>query len=304
VGAGRFLRLRMRPMTLAEAGASDGAVSFASVVEGRAPRGADPGLTVRRIADLLAQGGWPGYLALGPAAAQRALIGYVGEIARVDIRRVDGVRRDPTVVARLLRSLARNVATAVPASVLLVDVNGANPVIKDQETIGAYLDALDRLMIVENLPAWTPSLRSRTRLRASPVRHFVDPSLAVATMRATPDRLLRDLNWMGFLFENLVMRDVRVYAQAIGAQVFHYRDSSGLEADAIVELADGRWAAFEVKLGLRDVETAAANLSRLRDRVDPKTTGACAALVVITGTGYSYQRPDGVAVVSIGSLGV
>lgn len=158
-------------------------------------------------------------------------------------------------------------------------------------------------MITGDLPAWSPSLRSRTRLRASPVRHFVDPSLALAAMRATPERLLPDLNWMGFLFEDLVLRDVRVYAQALGGAVFHDRDSSGLEADVVVKLADGRWAAFEVKLGVRDVETAAGNLLKLRDRIDQAATGPRTALVVVTGTGYGYRRPDGVDVVPIGALG-
>jgi hypothetical protein len=302
VGAGRIVRLRMRPMTLAESGQSSGAVSLAALLSGAPARAVDPGVTVRDIATWVATGGWPGNLGLNVIGAQRLLRGYLDEVARVDIRRVDGVRRNPQVIARLLRSLARNVATPAPIRVLLADVGGADRTVKDEETVASYLGALGRLMITEDLPAWAPSLRSRTRLRASSIRHFVDPSLAVAATRATPDRLLGDLNWLGFLFENLVVRDLRVYAQALDAQVFHYRDETGLEADAIIELPDGRWSAFEVKLGQREIDTAAGHLVKLRERVDSDATGEPTALGVITATGHSYRRDDDVDVISIGTL--
>jgi predicted AAA+ superfamily ATPase len=301
VGAGRIVRLRMRPMTLAETGHSTGTVSLAALLAGEQVRAADTGLTVRDIADRIAVGGWPGHLGLGVAEAQRLLRGYLDEVARVDLRRVDGVRRDPQVVGRLLRALARNAATPASARLLLADVNGPDGTMKE-ETLAAYLDALSRLMITEDLPAWSPRLRSRTRLRAAAMRHLVDPSLAVAAMRATPERLLRDLEWLGFLFENLVVRDLRVYAQALDAQVFHYRDESGLEADAIIELPDGRWAAFEVELGQAEIERAAAQLRKLRDRIDSEAMGTSTALAVVTGTGYSYARDDGVAVIAVGAL--
>jgi predicted AAA+ superfamily ATPase len=301
VGAGRIVRLRMRPMTLAEVGRASDTVSLEALLSGEPIRAGDPGLTIRDLADRIAVGGWPGHLGLGVTQAQRILRGYLEEVARVDLRRVDGVRRDPQVIRRLFRSLARNVATPASVRLLLNDVNGPDGAMKE-ETLAAYLDALARLMITEDLPAWSPSLRSRTRLRAAAVRHLVDPSLAVAAARATPARLLGDLNWLGFLFENLVVRDLRVYAQALDAQVFHYRDESGLEADAILELPDGRWAAFEVKLGHADIETAAAHLRKLRDRIDPVATGAPATLAVITGTGFSYTREDGVGVIAAGAL--
>ena len=242
-----------------------------------------------------------GNLGVPISLTQRRLRGYIAEIARADVQRVDGARRDPQVVMRLLRSLARNVATPTPAARLRADVNGADGNLKE-ETISSYLDALARLMITEDLSAWSPALRSRTRLRAAPVRHFVDPSLAVAAMRASPERLLADPNWFGFLFENLVVRDLRVYAQALEAEVYHYRDESGLEADAIIEMADGRWAAFEVKLGQGEVDSAAEHLKKLRDRVDSRTAAEPLALAVITGAGYGYVRRDGVAVIPIGAL--
>ena len=301
VGAGRFVRLRMRPMTLSESGHSSGAVSLAAVLAGEPVRAADPGLTVRRIADLVSVGGWPGNLEYSVPQAQRLLRGYVTEVARADVQAVDGIRRNPQVVARLLRSLARNVATPASINLLRADVNGADGNLKS-ETIASYLDVLARLMITEDLPAWAPSLRSRTRLRAASVRHFVDPSLAVAALRATPARLLGDVSWLGLLFECLVVRDLRVYAQALDAQVFAYRDETGLEADAVIETADGRWAAFEVKLGLRDVDVAAEHLLRLRSRIDPEEAGEPLALAVITATGYGYVRTDGVAVIPVGAL--
>ncbi len=166
-----------------------------------------------------------------------------------------------------------------------------------------YLAALERLMIIEDQPAWAPHLRSRSRLRSAPKRHFVDPSLAVAALRATPERLLKDLNLLGFLFESLVVRDLRIYAQAADAQVLQYRDNTGLEIDAVVESADGRWAAFEVKLGSGEAEEGAANLRRFAQRIDPRKCGAPSVLAVIVGTGYGYVRPDGVAVIPIGAFG-
>jgi uncharacterized protein len=301
VGAGRFIRLRIRPMTLAESGQSAGTVSLAALLAGDTARAPDPGLTVRRIADLVCVGGWPGGLGMTVAQVQRLLRGYVAEIARADVQRVDGVRRDPQTVGRLLRSLARNVGTPASINRLRADVNGTDGNLKS-ETVSSYLDALARLMITENLPAWAPSLRSRTRLRAAAVRHFVDPSLAVASVRATPERLLGDLRWLGLLFENLVVRDLRVYAQAIDAKVFAYRDEAGLEADAVIEMPDGRWAAFEVKLGLGEVDAAAEHLLRLKGRVDTVATGEPIALAVITATGFGYVRDDGVAVIPIGAL--
>jgi predicted AAA+ superfamily ATPase len=300
-GAGRFGRLRMRPMTLSEAGHSTDAVSFRSLLAGEPIKAGDTGHTIERIAELVTIGGWPDNLGRTVEQAQRLVRGYVDQVARTDVQRVDSVRRDPETVARLLRSLARNVATPASINSLRDDVNGADGIMK-AETVSSYLSALARLMVTEDLPSWRPSIRSRTRLRAAAVRHLVDPSIAVASMRSTPARLLRDLGWLGLLFENLVVRDLRVYAQAVDAQVFAYRDETGLEADAVVETSDGGWAAFEVKLGQREVDSAAEQLLRLRDRVHTDVTGQPIALVVVTATGYGYVRKDCVVVVPIGAL--
>jgi predicted AAA+ superfamily ATPase len=300
-GAGRIARLRLRPMTLFETGASDGTVSLAQLLAGEPARSPDPGLAVADLAEAIARGGWPGFrtLALGPAL--RAVRDYLDEIRRVDVSRVDGTRRDPSRVGQLLRSLARNVATYAAATTLASDTGGADGPLKD-DTVREYLDALGRLMIVEDQPAWAPHVRSRYVLRSASKRHFVDPSLAVAALRATPDDLLRDLNLLGFLFESLVVRDLRVYAQAADARVLQYRDSSGLEVDAIVETADGRWAAFEIKLGPGLVDQGAATLTRFARRIDVSRCGPANALGVIVGTGYGYVRDDGIHVIPIGAL--
>jgi predicted AAA+ superfamily ATPase len=301
-GAGRITRLRMRPMTLLESGTSSGDISLSGLLSKEAARSADNGLTVHDIAREIAIGGWPGLRGLPVDRALRAVRDYLAEVCRVDVSNVDGRRRSSDNARRLVRSLARNVATPVTATTLARDTGGSDGPLKD-DTVRDYFEALARVMIVEDQPAWAPHLRSRYVLRSSPKRHFVDPSLAVAALRATPERLLADLNLLGHLFESLVVRDLRVYAQAADARVLQYRDSSGLEADAIVEAADGRWAVFEVKLGPGQIDDGAATLAKFVRRVDTRRCGPPAAIGVIVGSGYGYVRDDGIAVIPIGALG-
>ncbi len=300
-GAMRFSRLRMRPMSLFETGHSTGDISLAALLEGAPVSATEPGLTIEMLAERIAVGGWPGQLRRPVADALSTLRSYVDEVCRADIARLDGIRRDPEGVSRVLRSLARHVATQASARSIAADVGGADGPM-DHHTVLDYVSALTRLMVVEDLPAWAPALRSRSSLRSAVTRHFVDPSLAVAALDTRPERLLQDVKTLGFLFESLVIRDLRVYAQANDSRVFHFRDATGLEADAIVEARDGRWMAFEVKLGQAAVDGAAANLLRLAQRIDPTVNGAPAALVIVTGWGYGYRRPDGVIVVPIGAL--
>ncbi len=301
-GAARLTRLRMRPMSLFESGHASGAVSLNALLDGEVPRTTDPELTVQDLAERVAVGGWPGHLGRRTDQSLRAVRDYLEEIRRVDIGRVDAIRRDPEKVGRLLRSLARNVSTYASVASLAADAGGADGALKEH-TAHEYIDALERLMIVENQPAWAPHLRSRSILRNAPKRLFVDPSLAAAALRATPDRLLKDLNLFGFLFESMVIRDLRIHAQAADAEVLQYRDNTGLEVDAIVQAADGRWAAFEVKLGHGLLDEAAANLLRFAERVDTRKCGEPSMLAVIVATGYGYIREDGVGVIPIGSLG-
>lgn len=300
-GAGRFSFLRMRPMTLFETGHTNGAVSLAALFDGEAPRADDPGLSVGDLADRITAGGWPAQHGRRVIDASRAARDYLEQIRNVDVSRVAGSRRDPARVGRLLRSLARNSATEVAVSVLATDAGGADGAL-DRHTVAEYLTILERLMILEDQRAWAPHLRSRANLRSSPKRHFVDPSLAVAAFGAGPERLLADLNLLGLLFESLVIRDLRVLAQPLDGQVFHYRDNYGVEVDAIVQLTDGRWAAFEIKLGAGLIDEGAASLTRFREAVDTRKTGEPAVLGVIAGTGYGYRRPDGIAVIPVGAL--
>lgn len=301
-GAGRMGRLLMRPMSLFESSESTADISLGALLDGEAPRSPDPGLKVADVVHLMARGGWPGHLGDSTPEALDAVRDYLGEIQRVDISQLDGVRRDPARVKRLLKSFARHSATYVSNRTLASDSGGADGPMTPH-TVGEYLSALERLMIVEDQPAWAPHLRSRSRVRSAPKRHLVDPSLAVAALRATPERLLKDLNLTGFLFESLAVRDLRIYAQANDAEVLQYRDNTGLEVDAVVEAADGRWAAFEVKLGVGRVDEAAESLLTFKDRVDTRRSGPPAALGVIVATGFGYQRPDGIAVIPIGALG-
>lgn len=301
-GAGRLARLRMRPMSLFEAGCSSGLLSVAALLDGAPPRSPRVELSVRRVAELVSVGGWPGHLGDSPKYAQQANRHYLAEVCRSDIKRVDGIRRDPVKVSRFLQSLARNVATHAAVSTMVKDVGGADNTLREN-TAHEYLMALERLMIVEDQPAWTPHLRSRSKLRGRPKRHFVDPSLAVAALRANPDRLLKDLNLLGLLFESMVIRDLRIYAQAAEAEVLQYRDNTGLEVDAIIQAGDGRWAAFEVKLGAARVDEGAANLLKFVERVDLDRCGKPSALGVIVSDGYGYVREDGIGVLPIGALG-
>ena len=301
-GAGRLTRMRMRPMSLVETGHSTGSTSLSALLSVGPATSKDSGLTIEKIAERIAIGGWPGHQSRTVPEALQAVRGYLDEIRRVDISRVDGIRRDPDRVGRLLVSLARNVATYVSDRALANDTGGSEGPIKD-ETVAEYLTAMERLMLIEDQPAWAPHLRSRSILRAAPKRHFVDPSIAVAAMRATPDRLLAEIGWMGFLFESLVVRDLRIYAQANDAEVRQYRDNTKLEVDAVVTAANGTWAAFEVKLGHNMIDEAAAHLLTFANRVDTSVCGKPATLAVIVGTGYGYVRPDGVAVIPVGSLG-
>lgn len=301
-GAGRFSRIRMRTLSLFESGHSTGAVSLASLMTGDSVRAAAPDLTVHSLVERVVVGGWPALQDRPVKDGMRANRDYLDQIRRFDVSRVDGVRRDPDKVGRLLQSLARNVATEVAVSTLAADVGGEGGPLS-RYTVAGYLDALERLMVLEEQPAWAPHLRSKAILRTSAKRHFADPSLAVAALRAGPERLVNDLNLLGMLFESLAVRDLRVYAQPMDGQVRHYRDNNGLEVDAIVETSSGDWAAFEVKLSPEAVDDAAKALLKFAAVVDTAKCGPPSALAVITGTGFAYQRPDGVYAVPIGALG-
>ena len=301
-GAGRIARLRMRPMSLFETGHSTGEVSLRRLLEGEGPAGTSAGLAVEDLLERIVIGGWPDLLDAGEHEASLWLRDYLRTVAEVDVPGL-GPRRNPGNIERLLTTLGRGVGTPLNLSSVAEDVGGARGRVA-AETLINYLDALDRLMLIEPIPAWRPHLRSRTRLRATAVHHFVDPSLGVAALGVGVDGLRRDLPAAGLHFESLVMRDIRVYAQPLGGSLSSWRDSqTGLEVDAVLELPDGRWMGIEVKLGEAAADAAAASLVRMAAKIDQDRHGKPAALIVVTGGRYTYRRPDGVCVVPITALG-
>jgi uncharacterized protein len=299
-GAGRISRLKMRPMSLYELGTGNGEISLAALLDGQPGEATDPGLDLEDLAAGICRGGWPAFRELELPDALRRVRDYLDEIPR-DTQRL-GQRHRPERVGRLIQSLARNVATPVAARTLAADASRPEDPISD-DAVADYLSSLTRLFVVENQPAWQPHLRSRYRLRRAAKRHFVDPSIAVAALQSEPSALMRDLNFMGLLFESMVIRDLRIYAQAIDGKVEHYQDSSDLEVDAIVQTGSS-WGAFEVKLGgEKRTEEAAATLTRFRERIDTSKSGDPAVLAIIVGSGYGYVRKDGIQIVPVGCLG-
>jgi predicted AAA+ superfamily ATPase len=299
-GTGRISRLLMRPMSLYESLESSGDISLKNLFDSPSEAEGASKLTVEGLALALVRGGWPASVGEPENIALKRAQDYVEAVINIDVSRVDGVEKSPRRVRALMRSLARNVSTMASLATIRKDLSGDGDI--TEKTITSYLGALQRIFVVEDLPAWSPALRSKTVLRASPKRHFTDPSIACAVLRVTPDGLLNDFNTFGFLFESLCLRDLRVYAQAIDGEVSHYRDKSGLEADAVVHLRDGRWGAVEVKMGAREIEAAAENLKALQDKIDSDKMRAPSFLMVLTLTELAYRRRDGVYVVPVGCL--
>jgi predicted AAA+ superfamily ATPase len=301
-GAGRIAIIQMRPMSLMESGHSTGEASLKAVLADDKVTAQDSGLTVPAIIERICIGGWPALLGASVQDAGRWLRDYLNQIVLVDIQELSTRRRDPENIRRLLNSLARNVGTSARVTALAKDVGGAEGAVA-RATVDGYLDSLTRLRLIENSPAWAPHMRSATPLQSSPTRYLIDPSLAVAALNQGPSQLLADLNATGFLFENLVVRDVRIYAQKLGGHVHHWRDQNQNEVDVVVTLPDGAWGAFEVKMNPSDTDKAAASLLGFAEKVDTSKVGPPAALGVITSTGFAYRRPDGVTVLPIGTLG-
>lgn len=302
-GTGRISRLMMRPMSLYESLESNGCVSLKALFDGETEIDSFSSLTIEQIAFAIVRGGWPASIGNTEKIALRHAIDYVEAIINADVSRVDGIEKNPVRVRALMRSLARNISTMATIRTIYNDIAMSD---EDgsisEKTISQYLGALDRIFVTESLPAWNPVLRSKTALRTSPKRQFIDPSIAAAVMRLTPSRLLDDFNYFGFLFESLCDRDLRIYAEAIDGQLFHYRDKSGLEADAVIALNDGRWAAVEVKLGSKEIEEAAVHLLELKHKVNTEKMKEPSFLMILTGSEIAYQRDDGVYVVPLGCL--
>ena len=301
-GTGRIVRMRMRPMSLWESGESTGEISLSALFDGAYAVTGRSSIGVDEIAHLVCRGGWPqAVLAKTPRAAYMKSSSYVDEVVHEDVHRVDGVERNPDRVRNLLKSLARNISTMATNETILQDLK-ANDSSISEKTLSSYLNALRKIFLVEDVPAWSPSLKSRLAIRSAMKRQFVDPSVATAVLGATPRRLLNDFRSFGSFFESLCVRDVRVYAQTLDGEVRHYRDQTGLEADMIVALKDGRWGAIEVKLGAGDIDSAAEGLKKLRAKVDVGRMGHPSFLMILTGTDLGYTRDDGVVVCPLGCL--
>lgn len=300
-GTGRIASLLMRPMSLFESKESNGMVSLSALFNDAGDIAAMSGLTIPQAAYAICRGGWPASLAMEKEDALQVAVDYVAAIINQDVSRVDGVEKNPQRVRILLRSLARNISAMVTNTNLLKDIT-AHGISITPPTLETYMNALRRIFVIEDVQAWMPALRTKTAMRASPKRQFVDPSLAVAVLGTSPKGILNDFNTFGFLFESLCCRDLRIYSQSIGGEVFHYHDKTELEADMVICLRDGRWAAVEVKTGSREIEMAAANLIKLANKVDEEKMNKPSFLMVVTGGEYAYRRKDGVYVVPIGCL--
>ena len=302
-GAGRFTTLDMRTLSWQELGYSSGEVRLRDLFDSISISVIDEPLSLEKIVERIVIGGFPSLINKTIDQAREVNQAYVNLVAEVDMSRVSKVKRNPSRVRSLLRSYARNSATLVDITTLAADIKEKENVDLSRPTIYDYLDALERLMIIEDQPAWNTHIRSSSSLRKAPKRHLTDVALAVAVLGIDEELLLKDVKFTGFLFESMVVHDLRVYAQANKAEVFHYNDSSGLEVDAIVQKQNGDWCAFEIKLGIGQIEEAALNLLKFASIIDDKKTTKPKSLNIITGTGISYTRPDGINVISMGSLG-
>lgn len=303
-GTGRISRLLMRPMSLFESLESNGSVSLKELFDETSEVESTSELSIEGIAHAICRGGWPALMGQEESVALDYAPDYVDSIINADISRVDGIEKNPTRVRALLRAYARNIATMATLRTIRDDIALGNAGTSiSEKTISQYLGALDRIFVTEKLEAWNPALRAKTAVRTSVKRHFVDPSIATAVMRLTPSRLLDDFQYFGFLFESLCTRDLRIYAEAIDGQLFHYHDASGVESDAVICLNDGRWAPVEVKLGSREIEEAALHLLQLREKIDTDKMREPSFLMILTGGEFAYRRSDGVLVVPIGALG-
>lgn len=300
-GAGRIGVLRMRPMSLFESRHSHGEVSLQALFDGNSPVSKDSGLSVPDLMERIVVGGWPSLLGAAEAEARTWLADYLRNVVEVDVPAL-GTRRNPRGVRRLLTSLGRSVAQSPKLTALREDI-GADRGPVAAETLHAYLDALDRLMLTDDSASWQPHMRSRLRLRTAPVRYFVDPSLGTAALGVGTADLLADLDAAGYHFEAMVVRDLRVYAQALGGEISSWRDEKGNEVNAVVTLPDGRWGAFEVKMNPAAADSAAASLLRFAASVDVGRHGEPAFLGVVTSTGYAGRRADGVHVIPVTTLG-
>lgn len=297
-GTGRFSWLKMRPMSLYESGDSTGDISLKELFDGRKEVDGKAYINLDRLAFLTCRGGWPQAIDMRDEIALDQAFDYLDAVIHYDINRVDKIKRNPDRVRQLMRSYARNQGGQVSYASFSRDINA------EEETVSQYIKVLRKIFVIEDMNAWNPNLRSKTAIRSSDTRYFVDPSIATASLGLGPEDLLNDLKTFGFLFETLCVRDLRVYADSIGGEVFHYRDKSGQECDAVIHLRNGEYGLIEIKLGGTPlIEEGAKSLKAMAAKIDTDKMNSPSFLMVLTGIGdWAYTRKDGVIVVPIGSL--
>lgn len=303
-GAGRIGRLRMRPMTLYENGVSSGQVSLEALCQGKLSPVMTGEVSLETLVDAIVRGGWPGSLGLSLAQAALLPLEYLHAIINDDVYRIDGIKRDTAKMRLLLRSLARNESTTATNRTLVRDIKAVDDADIDANTVASYLDIFRRLFLIDDQPPFAANIRSSVRLKQAEKRHLCDPSLACALLGATPASLIGDLETLGFLFEALCERDLRIYAESFGGQMYHYQDYKGQEVDAVIERPDGQWCAIEIKLGAGQIDAAAANLLKLRAQIadEPQGKPPVVCAVVCGMANAAYKRPDGVFVVPLTAL--
>lgn len=303
-GTGRFTWLTMRPMSLYESGDSTGEVSLKDLFDGQKEVDGEADITIERLAFLTCRGGWPQAIDMREDIALDQARDYYDAVVRSDINKTDNVQKNSEKVRRLMRSYARNQGGQVPNTVLAQDVSANDENSIGENTVASYLNALRRIFVIEDMPAWNPNLRSKTAIRSSDTRYYVDPSIAAAALGIGPSDLINDLQTFGFIFETLCIRDLRVFADALDGQVYHYRDKDGLECDAVVHLRNGQYGLIEIKLGGdKLIEEGAGSLKAMESKIDTDKMKTPSFLMVLTGLGdYAYRRKDGVYVVPVGCL--
>ncbi len=300
-GTGRISRVLMRPMSLYESGESTGEVTFSDILDGKEISGVSK-LSLEDLASITVRGGWPASILVKSDAKYRFAKEYVKAIVHEEVKKVDGVERNPEKMLNVLRSLARNISAPVANSTIESDVKNNFDNDISRPTLTDYLNTLEKLFVIENVNATNLNFRSKYALRTKPKKYFVDPSIATAILEMNPKNLIQDLNTFGFLFESLCIRDLKIYTQSYGGDITFYRDEKDFEVDAILRTSSGKWGAIEIKLGAGYIDEAANNLLKFKERVDIEKCGEPAFLMVLTGTKYSYKREDNVYVVSIGTL--
>lgn len=303
-GTGRFAWIKMRPMSLFESLESTGEVSLRELFNQPSQLNGENKLDIDDLAFLICRGGWPGAIDMDKDIALDQAFDYYTAIVNTDISRADNVKRDPERAKRLMRSYARNQGAQTAYTVIRDDIVANDSESLTEDTVYAYTNALRKIFVIEDMPAWNPNLRSKTAIRTSDTRYFIDPSIATASLGLGPEELIKDLNTMGLFFETMCVRDLRVYAESIDGQVYHYRDKSGLECDTVIHLRNGSFGLIEIKLGGdKLIEEGAETLKAFRDKIDTTKMKTPSFLMVVTGTGrYAYRREDGVYVVPIGCL--